>query len=260
MHNTRSRSNSLSESGSSTQDYSLGDGGGENSEKFDTTPCARECVSMALALVRKSDVCEATVSSTVTATPAVAAALAQSNCATETFAPLGCSVGEVESWKQHPSYPSNIASYRFYSKNGEHQRLSFYEPEIFNANRYSQELNSLEELIHVSQSSSPRDRATKAKLENGDQSYSPNTPETIERSRSGTAKKGRSAEGRCPIRGCDGTGHATGLYSYHRSVSGCPRKDKASVAELALYHQTLHCPTPGCTGRGHVNDSRSSHR
>ncbi|TPP63746.1 putative myelin transcription factor 1 myt1 [Fasciola gigantica] len=30
-------------------------------------------------------------------------------------------------------------------------------------------------------------------------------------------KKGRSAEGRCPIRGCDGTGHATGLYSYHRS-------------------------------------------
>ncbi|TNN14261.1 Suppression of tumorigenicity 18 protein [Schistosoma japonicum] len=73
-------------------------------------------------------------------------------------------------------------------------------------------------------------------------------------------KKGRNTEGRCPIRDCDGTGHATGLYSYHRSVSGCPRKDRASVAELALYHQTLHCPTPGCTGRGHVNNNRSSHR
>ncbi|KER21820.1 zinc finger, C2HC type, partial [Opisthorchis viverrini] len=219
MHSTRSRSNSLSESGSSTQDYSLGDGGGENSEKFDTTPCARECVSMALALVRKSDVCETTVTSTVAATPATAAAVAQSNCATETFAPLGCSVGEVESWKQHSSissYPTNMASYRFYSKNSEHQRLTFYEPEIFNANRYPQELSSLDELIHASQSSSPRDRTTKAKLENGDQSFSPKTPETIERSRSGTGKKGRSAEGRCPIRGCDGTGHATGLYSYHR--------------------------------------------
>ncbi|CAH8637151.1 unnamed protein product [Schistosoma mattheei] len=73
-------------------------------------------------------------------------------------------------------------------------------------------------------------------------------------------KKDRNTEGRCPIRDCDGTGHATGLYSYHRSVSGCPRKDRASVAELALYHQTLHCPTPGCTGRGHVNNNRSSHR
>uniref|UniRef100_A0A3Q0KSH2 Putative myelin transcription factor 1, myt1 n=2 Tax=Schistosoma mansoni TaxID=6183 RepID=A0A3Q0KSH2_SCHMA len=74
------------------------------------------------------------------------------------------------------------------------------------------------------------------------------------------SKKDRNTEGRCPIRDCDGTGHATGLYSYHRSVSGCPRKDRASVAELALYHQTLHCPTPGCTGRGHVNNNRSSHR
>lgn len=29
-------------------------------------------------------------------------------------------------------------------------------------------------------------------------------------------KKDRNTEGRCPIRDCDGTGHATGLYSYHR--------------------------------------------
>ncbi|KAF5398646.1 hypothetical protein PHET_08375 [Paragonimus heterotremus] len=37
-----------------------------------------------------------------------------------------------------------------------------------------------------------------------------------------TVKKGRSAEGRCPIRGCDGTGHATGLYSYHRRQQANP--------------------------------------
>ncbi|VDP33307.1 unnamed protein product [Schistosoma margrebowiei] len=48
------------------------------------------------------------------------------------------------------------------------------------------------------------------------------------------AKKDRNTEGRCPIRDCDGTGHATGLYSYHRSVSGCPRKDRASVAGKQL--------------------------
>ena len=67
-------------------------------------------------------------------------------------------------------------------------------------------------------------------------------------------------DSKCPSLGCDGTGHVTGLYSHHRSLSGCPRKDRSSVLQVQNQDVILKCPTLGCQGKGHVNSNRNSHR
>uniref|UniRef100_A0A8C3VPH3 Myelin transcription factor 1 n=1 Tax=Catagonus wagneri TaxID=51154 RepID=A0A8C3VPH3_9CETA len=76
----------------------------------------------------------------------------------------------------------------------------------------------------------------------------------------GDPSRAEKREIKCPTPGCDGTGHVTGLYPHHRSLSGCPHKDRIPPEILAMHENVLKCPTPGCTGQGHVNSNRNTHR
>ncbi|XP_035751769.1 suppression of tumorigenicity 18 protein isoform X4 [Egretta garzetta] len=102
--------------------------------------------------------------------------------------------------------------------------------------------------------------SVECKEENEDRTELQEEISVLESSSTPDSPRPEKRETKCPIPGCDGTGHVTGLYPHHRSLSGCPHKVRVPLEILAMHENVLKCPTPGCTGRGHVNSNRNTHR